>query len=122
MINQFYFLGFVACLLYLPCKAQEHAHQKLQEELSEYGRRLKQEGRFHGSISIGSTKELIYQQSIGLANRSWNIPIQKDTRFDIASLNKSFIEVQKGELLLTGVSDSNRGMVMTYQQLEEFPQ
>jgi CubicO group peptidase (beta-lactamase class C family) len=54
--------------------------------LSEY-----QNNRFDGTITIGSQDEILYQKAFGTANRSWDIPMSLDTRFDIASLNKSFI-------------------------------
>ena len=46
---------------------------------------------FDGSIVIGTTDSILFQKHIGIANRSWKIPVEKSTRFDIASVNKSFI-------------------------------
>jgi CubicO group peptidase (beta-lactamase class C family) len=47
--------------------------------------------RFHGSLQLTSHDSTVYSKSIGLANRSWNVPMTMQTSFDIASLNKSFI-------------------------------
>lgn len=47
--------------------------------------------RFHGTVVIGNQDSIIYYKAVGIANRVWNIPMQIDSRFDIASLNKSFV-------------------------------
>ena len=46
---------------------------------------------FHGSVTIGSGDSVLYTSQVGIANRDWDIPVDADTRFDIASINKSFI-------------------------------
>ena len=62
--------------------------------------------RFHGTVVVGNQDSIIYQKAVGIANRVWNVPIQMDSRFDIASLNKSFIAalvllaVEEGKLRL----------------------
>ena len=62
---------------------------------------------FDGTILIGSKDEVLYQNALGKANRTWDINMSNDTRFDIASLNKSFqaalilIAVEEGHIYLT---------------------
>jgi len=62
---------------------------------------------FDGTIVIGSKDEILYQKALGKANRTWDIDLSNDTRFDIASLNKSFqaalilIAVEEGHIFLT---------------------
>ncbi|MBI1184719.1 serine hydrolase [bacterium] len=46
---------------------------------------------FHGGIVITNRGETIYENYLGVADRTWNIPMSKDVKFDIASLNKSMI-------------------------------
>jgi len=46
---------------------------------------------FHGGIVISKYGETIYEKYLGIADRTWNIPIDKGVKFDIASLNKSMI-------------------------------
>ncbi len=48
-------------------------------------------GRFSGSVVIGTADTLLYARNTGLASRVWNAPVNDTTRFDIASVNKSFI-------------------------------
>ncbi|NVK48217.1 MAG: serine hydrolase, partial [Cyclobacteriaceae bacterium] len=50
-----------------------------------------EKGNFSGSIVIGDREGVLFQKHAGLANRVWNIPVESTTRFDIASINKSFI-------------------------------
>ncbi|HAP64844.1 MAG TPA: hypothetical protein DCR93_36955, partial [Cytophagales bacterium] len=47
--------------------------------------------RFHGSVVVGNREGILYEKHVGLANRGWGIPIDSTTRFDMASLNKSFV-------------------------------
>lgn len=50
-----------------------------------------EKGNFSGSIVIGDREGILFQKHAGLANRVWNMPVESTTRFDIASINKSFI-------------------------------
>ncbi len=65
-----------------------------------------QQDRFQGGVVISQKGETIYENYLGIADRSWNIPISKDVKFDIASLNKSMIAalvlkaVEEGKLHL----------------------
>lgn len=62
---------------------------------------------FDGTVVIGSKDQILYQKAIGKANRTWDIPVSNDTRFDIASINKSFqaamilIAVEENRISLT---------------------
>ena len=56
-------------------------------------------GNFSGSIIISHNDSLVLTHHQGLANRVWNIPVTDKTRFDIASLNKSFVG---GLIMLAG--------------------
>lgn len=46
---------------------------------------------FHGEVVITKNGETVYENYLGLADRSWGIPFDKNTKLDIASLNKSMI-------------------------------
>lgn len=48
---------------------------------------------FHGTVLIAQKDSITYNRHFGLASRKWLISIDENTRFDIASLNKSFIAV-----------------------------
>ncbi|MFC4874596.1 serine hydrolase domain-containing protein [Negadavirga shengliensis] len=63
-------------------------------------------GRFDGTVVIGKKGVILYEKAIGISNRVWNIPMRLDHRFDICSINKSFvatlilIAVEEGRLSL----------------------
>jgi CubicO group peptidase (beta-lactamase class C family) len=63
-------------------------------------------GRFSGAIVVGNRDSICFLKAIGTADRVWDIPMQADYRFDIASINKSFISalilnaVEEGQLRL----------------------
>lgn len=73
---------------------------------------------FHGGVVISHNGEILYENYLGLANRGWDFPFDKDVKLDIASVNKSIIAalvlkaVEEGRLnledklvnLLTGFS------------------
>ena len=48
-------------------------------------------GRFSGSVVIGNQDSMLYERHLGTANRVWNVSVDHETRFDVASVNKSFI-------------------------------
>jgi D-alanyl-D-alanine carboxypeptidase len=48
---------------------------------------------FHGTILVQQKSRKIYQQSFGLADRTFNIPMKNDTKFKIASITKVFTAV-----------------------------
>lgn len=58
--------------------------------------------QFSGSVVIGNNDSLFYQKHLGLAHRGWKTPIDSNTRFDIASINKSFV----GALVLLAVEEA----------------
>ncbi len=47
--------------------------------------------RFSGTVVVGASDTILFQKAVGVADRVWNVPLQTDHRFDICSLNKSFI-------------------------------
>ncbi len=47
--------------------------------------------RFSGTVAVGNRDSLLFVFAGGEADRNWHIPIKRGTRFDICSLNKSFI-------------------------------
>ncbi|MFY0689273.1 MAG: beta-lactamase family protein [Cyclobacteriaceae bacterium] len=46
---------------------------------------------FHGGVVITHYGETVYENYLGLADRSWGIPFDKEVKLDIASINKSMI-------------------------------
>ena len=115
------------CILLLSCGEKE---QKDDARLSPLVSRIdslliheNREDRFHGTMVIGIRDSIIYSKAIGVANRVWDIPMQLEHRFDIASLNKSFLAamvllaVQEGKLNL---NDKLRELLKNYKYSGRF--
>lgn len=45
---------------------------------------------FHGTILVADKGQIVYKKAFGLANMEWNISNEIDTKFQIASMTKSF--------------------------------
>lgn len=82
-------LVLIICLLSL---IQWACSQQIgwKDSMGEYLDFRHERDRFSGSVAISREGELIYSKSIGLADRSWDIPVNDSTKFDIASVTKMF--------------------------------
>src|ERR1044072_7786562 len=63
--------------------------QRLENTIRDYAR----EHNFNGTILVQQKNRQIYQQSFGIADRTFNISVKNDTKFKIASLTKAFTAV-----------------------------
>lgn len=50
-----------------------------------------EESRFSGTVTVGNRDSVIFNNAWGIADRTFNIPMDTDFRFDIASVNKSMV-------------------------------
>ncbi len=83
---------FLPCLLFpVMTYAQDSPSPKLTRKLDSLMESEYQADRFHGTLAIFYHDKAYYQKAWGLANRVWNLPMQPHYRFDICSVNKSFI-------------------------------
>lgn len=49
--------------------------------------------QFNGTVLVEENGKILYQQSFGVADRAFLVPVQNDTRFKIASITKAFTSV-----------------------------
>ncbi|MEL6556933.1 MAG: serine hydrolase domain-containing protein [Bacteroidota bacterium] len=89
------------------CQPSEDSSQPSQfVAVDQYIEEALKTDRFHGAITIANQDSILYSRQVGIANRNWDIPVAADTRFDIASVNKSFIAglimlaVEEGKLTI----------------------
>jgi D-alanyl-D-alanine carboxypeptidase len=68
---------------------------------------------FNGTILIQHKNRQIYRQSFGVADRAFNVPVNNDTKFKIASITKSFSAVLVLQLYEQGKLDL-RATIKTY--------
>lgn len=66
------------------------AHPQWQEKVNAYLQTQADSGLFSGTVSI-RFRDVHFQAAYGVADRRFALPMQKEYRFDIASVNKSFI-------------------------------
>ncbi|CAM1344301.1 serine hydrolase domain-containing protein [Tenacibaculum amylolyticum] len=76
--------------------------QKIDSLFKNYNK----EDAFSGGVVITNYGEVLYENYFGLADRTWNIPFNKEVKLDIASVNKSMIAVlvlkavEEGKIML----------------------
>lgn len=106
----YFVLVFITSFLYA-CKQQKGELPSYQGSLAEINALLlneSEEGRFSGTIVIGNKDKILYEKAFGIADRQWDIPMNPDYAFDIASVNKSMIAAllviadHEGRLRLNG--------------------
>jgi len=74
--------------------------------------------RFNGSVLVAHEGEVIYKKGFGFATMEWDIPNQIDTKFQIASMTKSFTALLVLQLVAEGKLELNTP-ITTY--LPDYP-
>ncbi len=91
------FLALFFLLLFSGIHAQQSkvVYQKIIQDFV-------QKKRFSGNVLIAKNGEIIFEQSTGIANRTWNIPMSIDAKFKICSITKTFTTVLAMQLIEAG--------------------
>lgn len=89
---------FVLIFIQVACSQQTG----WQESLDKYLAFRNSIERFSGTVLIAKDGKKIYSQSIGFADRTWDIPVNDSTRYDLASVTKMFTSVSIAQLLEEG--------------------
>jgi len=74
----------------------------LVKELSEFLEQLEQKEAFSGSILIANDKDILFQKSVGYANKEWGIKNNSATKFSLGSMNKMFTAISALQLIEQG--------------------
>jgi len=96
-------LCLIVVLLPLCCKAQDKA-AAIDSLLKGYAQR----NDLNGCVLLAEKGKIIYQQAFGTASFELNVPNTNETKFEIASISKTFTalmvlqQVEKGKLKLDG--------------------
>ncbi len=100
-----YFISML--ILAVGCQTHSNVEQtKLEFRLDSLITQMHVNNEFDGTVVIGTRDSVLFKKAIGTANRVWNIPMRLNHRFDICSVNKSFIStlilkaVEEGKLTL----------------------
>jgi CubicO group peptidase (beta-lactamase class C family) len=86
----------------LPVISPALSDQAAAERFIEYVGRLARVDLFSGAVLIARHGAILGQKAYGLANRDFNVPNNLDTRFNVASLCKSWTGVAIGQLVEAG--------------------
>ena len=82
----------VVLIFCFSCVSQTEEQQgKLQQKLHSLLQQEHDLNLFDGTVVIGNNDSIIFSKAIGTSNRVWNVPLQLNHRFDICSINKSFV-------------------------------
>lgn len=84
-------------------EAQERmADAQLVESLREHLEALFAEGRFTGAVLLGTNGNPLFQDAYGYANQSFDVESNVDTKFNLASIGKTFTSVAVLQLVEQG--------------------
>lgn len=85
--------------LFQPASSQQSEWKQSMDKYLEFRSDLQ---RFSGSVAISLNDELIYSRSIGVADRTWDIPVNDSTKYDVASVTKMFTAIGIAKLYEEG--------------------
>lgn len=89
------------------------------EEFETIFQTLVDEDRFSGVVLVAEGDKVIFERAYGMANKSFNVPNQMDTKFNIGSLNKLITKVAILQLHQKGLLDFDD---LVGKFLPEFPE
>lgn len=72
------------------------------KELDQLVRKLAAADEFSGVVLLAKDGKPLYFEAFGVANRDYDIPVAKDTRFNLGSANKNFTSIMIGQLVEEG--------------------
>lgn len=67
--------------------------------------KLVNENRFSGVVLVAEGDKIVFERAYGMANKSFNVPNQMDTKFNIGSLNKLITKIVILQLHQKGLLD-----------------
>jgi CubicO group peptidase (beta-lactamase class C family) len=82
--------------------AQTIEESTLVEKTLEYLEKVSADGSFSGTVLIAKDGKPLLKQAYGLANRSFQVPNEIDTKFNLGSMNKMFTGVAVLQLAENG--------------------
>lgn len=83
-------------------KGPRLSDRQIHDKLSILMLQLTKADAFSGTVYVAKNGRPIYAEAFGLANKTWRIPNQVDTRFNLASVTKMFTAVAVAQLVEQG--------------------
>lgn len=78
------------------------AHAEMAKQIHTALDRLVRESDFSGCVSVADGGKTVFDECRGLADRSFNVPIDHQTKFHVGSINKMFTAVAIAQLVEAG--------------------
>lgn len=115
-------LFIVFSLTFTSCeqtKAKENEPKSKSDKINEIISLYSDYEGFNGSVLVAHKGEIIYKKGFGLANMEWEIPNQTDTKFQIASITKTFTAMLIMQLVAENKIDLNQPIT---RYLPDYPE
>ncbi len=74
----------------------------LPRALDDYLRKETAAGAFSGVVLVARGETTLFHEAYGLAERSFSMPVRKDTKFNLGSINKFFTKIAVAKLVEQG--------------------
>jgi CubicO group peptidase (beta-lactamase class C family) len=82
------------------CFAQHSGISAKQiEEINTLVQKLAENDKFSGTVLIAKDQHVVYSKAIGMADKSKSNPVNLDTKFNLASMNKMFTSIAIAQLV-----------------------
>lgn len=78
------------------------SHAEMAKQIHTVLDRLVRESDFSGCVSVSAGGKTVFDECRGLADRSFNVPIDHQTKFHVGSIDKMFTAVAIGQLVEAG--------------------
>ncbi|HKP87674.1 MAG TPA: serine hydrolase domain-containing protein [Blastocatellia bacterium] len=82
--------------------AKKMTEAEMVSSLESYLDELAKQDKFSGVVLVAKDGKPVFEKAYGLANKSKNIPINKETKFNLGSMNKMFTSVAIAQLVEAG--------------------
>ncbi|HEX8186008.1 MAG TPA: serine hydrolase domain-containing protein, partial [Blastocatellia bacterium] len=82
--------------------ARKMTEAEIVSTLGSYLDDLAKQDKFSGVVLVAKDGKPVFEKAYGLANRTKNIPINKETKFNLGSMNKMFTAVAIAQLAEAG--------------------
>ena len=73
--------------------------QELPKALDSHLKKRAEAGEFAGVALVARGDSVVFHEAYGLANRPFAVPVRKDTKFNLGSINKVFTKVAVAQLM-----------------------
>lgn len=75
---------------------------RFEHELAAHVRHLVEQDAFSGVVLVARGDQALFSAACGLAERNFGVPVTRETRFNLGSMNKMFTAVAIGRLVARG--------------------